>query len=225
MPLSQSKEATKEFVSFLESHLITIHPGYQRNQQVKGIRYEYFRELEDDLFSIHSVICIRGTYHHCFCLSVHRTHTFPQLYSPFTIGGRCDHNYTITRACHRDLGLSPIDPVAPFRMSDSHKFRKGADRIILRCTSEAEVRLLPFYHSVWSKTRPSLQALLDFAATTPPDQLASYAAACSIPPHELSCHMLEYRRHHDSLSASQRPSFYAAVTTTIPDTVFGTHLK
>jgi len=219
MQLSQTKEAIKEFVTLLESHLQTIHPAYQRNRQVKGIRHEYYREIEDGLFAIHSVIRIRATFHHCFCLSLHRTHTAPQLYSPFTIGGRCDHNYTITRACHKDLGLSPVDPVSPFRMSDSHQFRPGSDRIIRRCTTEGEARLLPFYRAAWAEIRPSLQALLDYAAATPADQIANTASAYLGARHELSCHMLEFQRLHASVPASQRPAFFAATSMTIPDTI------
>ncbi|RYD67476.1 MAG: hypothetical protein EOP84_30500, partial [Verrucomicrobiaceae bacterium] len=177
MRLSQSQEATKEFIATLESHFATLHPDYQRNRMVKGIRHEYLREIERGLFAIHSVICIRGTYYHCFCLSLHRTHATPYLYSPFTVGGRCDHGYTVTRACHCDLGLSPIDPIAPFRMSDSHKFRVGADHIIQRCLGEAESRLLPYYLSVWGQTRPALQSLLDYATATPPEEISACAAA------------------------------------------------
>lgn len=219
MHLSQTKVSTKEFVAVLESHLITIHPAYRRNREVKGIRHEYVRELEGGLYAIHSVLCKQGTYYHCFCLSLHRTHVAPYLYSPFTIGGRCDHNYTVTTACHRDLGFSPIDPVAPFRMSDSHRFRKGADCIIRRCTSEAESRLLPFYETVWTKTRSALQALLDFASTTPSDQIAPAASAYSGPRHELSCHMIQFRRLHDSLPSAQRPAFFAATVITIPEVI------
>lgn len=182
MRLAQTKEATREFVALLESHLTTIHPDYKRSRHAKGIRYEFIREIGDGLYAIHSVLCMRGRYYHCFCLSEHLGHVGPTLYSPFTIGGRCDHNYSITRACHGDLGLSPVDPVTPFRMSDSHQFRTGADKIVRRCTSEAEARLLPFYQSVWKQTRPVLQEMLDYIAATPADRLASTAATYPGPP-------------------------------------------
>jgi len=219
MHLSQTKDATKDFVALLESHLETIHPAYRRNPKVKGIRHEYFRELKDGLFAIHSVICIKGTYYHCYCLSLHRTHIAPYLYSPFTAGGRCDHNYPVTRACHSDLGLSPIDPVAPFRMSDFHRFRTGADRIIRRCTSEAESRLLPFYKAVWAETRPALRALMDYVSGTPSDEIAATASGYAGPRHELSCHMLDFRRRHTSLSPAQWPAFFAATALTIPEII------
>lgn len=219
MQLAQTKETTKEFVAVLEAHLSTIHPAYQRNQEVKGIRHEYLRELEDGLFAIHSVLCAKGTYYHCFCLSRHRTHPGPYLYSPFTVGGRCDHNYTVTRACHGDLGLSPVDPVAPFLMSCSHRFRKGADQIIRRCTTEAESRLLPYYLSVWSETRDALQALLDYSAANSPDAIVTGAASYPSPRHELSCHMLEFRRLYGALRPDQRCSFFAAIALTIPQVI------
>jgi hypothetical protein len=217
MRLSQTKEATKEFVALFESHIQTIHPEYRRNPKAKGIRHEYIRELGDGLLAIHSAICMKGRYYHCFCLSLHPVHIGPYLYSPFTVGGRCDHGYSVTKACHRDLGLSPTDPIAPFLMSDSHEFRKGADRIIRRCTSEAEARLLPFYQSVRAHTRPALQALLDYAATTPPDLLAATASTYSGPRHELSCHMLEFHRHYTLQAPAQRPAFLAATVDAIPE--------
>ena len=219
MQLSQTKEVAKEFVAVFEAHLSTIHPAYQRNREVKGIRHEYVREIESGLFSVHSVLCIRGTYYHCFCLSRHHSHPGPHLYSPFTVGGRCDHNYSVTRACHRDLGLSPVDPVAPFRMSDSHRFRNGADQIIRRCTTEAESRLLPYYLSVWAETRDALQALLDYSAATSPDVIAACAEAYPNPRNELSCHMLEFRRLHDALRPEQRSAFFAAIVLTIPQVI------
>lgn len=219
MSLSQSKEATKRFVNLYETHLATIHPAYQRNPQVKGIRHEYFRQLEDGLLAVHSVICMKGTYYHCFCLSLHRKPLAPFLYSPFTVGGRCDHNYTVTSACHRDLGLSPVHPVAPFRMSDTHMFRTGAERIIERCTTEAEARLLPFYQAAWNETRPALQALLDYASTTPVAQIAVDASAYLGERHELPCHMLEFQRLHSSLPSDQRIPFFAATTMAIPEII------
>jgi hypothetical protein len=210
---------TKDFVALLESHLATIHPGYQRSRPVKGIRHEYIRELQAGLFAIHSVICIKGTYYHCFCVSRHRAPVGRYLYSPFTAGGRCDHNYTVTRACHRDLGLSPTSLIAPFRMSDSHRFRSGADQIVGRCLTEAEARLLPFYLSAWSAVGPMLQALLDFYATTSTDAIAAHAATYPGPSHELSCHMLEFGRLHDALRPDQRPAFFAATAITIPEVI------
>lgn len=219
MRISQSKDVTKEFIALLESHLKTIHPNYQRNPKVKGIRHEYYREIEDGLFAVHSVICIRATFHHCFCLSLHRTHPSPLLYSPFTVGGRSDHNYAITKACHIDIGLNPVDPLSPFRMSDSHQFRSGSDRIVRRCTSEAEARLLPFYQSVWTKAKPALQALVDYYITTSADHLAEAASAYNGSRHELSCHMMDFQRLHSSLTPTQRSSFFAATILTIPDVI------
>ena len=219
MKPAQGKIATNEFVALTESHLATIHPAYQRNRLVKGIRHEYMRELQAGLFAIHSVICIKGTYHHCFCLFRHQVPVPPCLYSPFTAGGRCDHNYTVTTACHRDLGLSPTDPAEPFRMSASHRFRSGADQIIRRCLTEAEARLLPFYLSVWNAVQPKLEALLDFCATTSTDAIAAHAATYPGPHHALSCHMLEFRRLHDALRPDQRPAFFAATAITIPEAI------
>jgi hypothetical protein len=219
MRLSQPKETTKEFLALLESHLVSIHPSYRRNPKVKGIRHEYHRELEDGLFAIHSVICIRATFHHCFCLSLHHTPVGPYLYSPFTIGGRSDHNYTITSACHRDLGLSPVDPVSPFRMSDSHRFRTGADRIIRRCTSEAEARLLPAYLTMWSQSKPPLRSLIDYYTATPPEQMDAAASGYTRPRHELSCHMVEFQRIYSSLPLSLVSAFFAATILTIPEVV------
>jgi hypothetical protein len=219
MRLSQPKEATKEFTALLEAQLGSINPAYCRNPKVKGIRQEYLRELGDGLFAIHSVICIRGTFHHCFCLSLHHSPVGPHLYSPLTIGGRCDHNYTITKACHRDLGLSPVDPVSPFRMSDSHQFRTGADRIIRRCTAEAESRLLPAYLDIWSQTLPALRGLLDYYMATPAGRIDEEASTYPGPRQELSCHTIQFQHIYSSLLPSQTSAFFAATIQTIPDVI------
>jgi hypothetical protein len=162
MHLAQSKETTAQFLAVLTQHLKQVNPGYMRNKHAKGIRYEFLREVEPGVYASHNVICERGTYYHGFCLTLHRHVPKLALYSPFTIGGRFNHNYSVNRAFQQDLGRSPTDPVSPFRLSDSHRFRPGTEGIIHRCTAEAEAHLLPYYLSVWQRSRPALDALLAF---------------------------------------------------------------
>lgn len=218
MRLSQTKEATKEFNAFMNSHMPTIHPDYNRSRGAKGIRYEYIREVEEGLYAIHSALCKRGMYHHCFCLSMHAAHAGPNLYSPFTIGGRCDHNYTILHGCRRDLGLVGAEPGHPYRLSTSHQWRKGADDIIRRCTSEAERLLLPHYRSVWLETRPILQAMIVYAKATPPEQLQEVAATYTGSRFGMACHMLEFRELYRSVPQNQREAFVAALVLQLPET-------
>ena len=67
---------------------------------------------------------------------------------------------------HNHLGRSPVDPVNPFLMSDSHEFRKGAEKIIRRCTSEAENYVLPQYLEMWKRYEPGLSKIINYALDT-----------------------------------------------------------
>jgi hypothetical protein len=218
MRLSQTKEATKEFIAFMNSHMPMIHPDYKRSRAAKGIRHEYIREVDEGLYAIHSTLCKQGVYHHCFCLSMHAAHAGSNLYSPFTIGGRSDHNYSILEGCRRDLGLVGAEPGHPYRLSTSHQWRKGADDIIRRCTSEAERLLLPYYRSVWLETRPILQAMIVYARSTPPEQLAEMASTYTGSRFGMACHMLEFRELYRSVPQNQREAFVAALVLHLPET-------
>ena len=154
MRLSQPKGEASEFQAMLEAALKDIHPDYERNKAVRGIRTEYLREVVRVVFASHNALCMKGTYYHCFCITLHQELPTPFLHSPFTAGGRFDHNQNVNMAIQRDLGRHVL-------LSSSHKFRKGCERIIPRCTAEAEALLLPHYLSVFDQSRDALIALAE----------------------------------------------------------------
>lgn len=154
MRLSQPKGEASEFQAMLEAALCDIHPDYQRNKVVRGIRTEYIREVIPGVFASHNALCMKGTYYHGFCITLHRELPTPYLHSPFTAGGRFDRNRSVNMAIQRDLGRHVI-------LSDSHQFRKGCERIIPRCTFEAEALLLPHYLSVFERSKNALVTLAE----------------------------------------------------------------
>jgi hypothetical protein len=161
MRLSQPKGEAAEFQALLEATVGDIHPGYERNRTVRGVRTEYLRELEPGVYASHNAYCKKGTYYHCFCITLHRELPTPYLHSPFTAGGRFDHNRSVNMAIQRDVGRHVI-------VSDSHQFRKGCERIISRCTAEAEALLLPHYCSVLDGARDALRSLAKLVASDSP---------------------------------------------------------
>jgi len=161
MRLSQLIGEAAEFQALLETALSDVHPDYKRNKVVRGVRTEYLRELEPGVFASHNAYCRKGTYYHGFCITLHRELPTPYLNSPFTAGGRFDHNRSVNMAIQRDLGRHVV-------ISDSHKFRKGCERIITRCTCEAEAILLPHYYSVFEGAREALGSLASLVASDSP---------------------------------------------------------
>lgn len=152
MRFSQPKGEATEFLSLFEGILHEINPEYERNISARGLRSEFLREVTRGVFASHNVYCIRGRYHHCFCLTLHRELPKPYLLSPFTVGGRFDRNHCINMAFQRDLKQHII-------LSDSHEFRKGCDRIMRRCSIEAETHLLPHYLSIFRESKDALLLL------------------------------------------------------------------
>ncbi len=116
--MAQNKGEAAQFLRTFGDILTSLHSNYKRNTLVRGVRTEYLREIEQGLFISQNVYCRSGTYYHCFCLTLHKELPKPYLLSPFTVGGRFDHNYQIQRAVSEYLGHHVIP-------SCSHNFRSS----------------------------------------------------------------------------------------------------
>jgi len=209
MRLSQPRGEAAEFQAMLEAALATIHPDYTRNKSVRGVRTEYLRELAPGLYASHNAYCLKGRYYHGFCVTLHRELPTPYLHSPFIAGGRFDHNHAINLAIQRDLGTHII-------LSDSHEFRRGCDRIISRCTSEAEKILLPHYMSVFDGAKDALKSLAEFVASDvdiPDQQDAIRGFGWSIG--NLDCDMSKFAKMY--ADQSDRASFIRAIVASKPE--------
>ena len=156
MRMKQEKGEAKEFQKNFEQILQSIHPSYQRNTNVKGIRTEFLRELEPGVFVSQSTLCKRGTYYHCFALTLSKEILGSSLFSPFVAGVRCDHSYDITNSLTKVTGEHIL-------LSCSHSYRKGWDGIAERCAKRAEEELLPFYQNVFYRSKIALKQLLYFS--------------------------------------------------------------
>lgn len=181
-----------------EITLRNLHPDYKRNKVVRGIRTEYVREVALGVYASHNVLCLKGRYYHGFCITLHLELPNPYLHSPFTVGGRLDHNQSVNRAIQRDLERHMI-------LSDSHQFRKGSERIITRCTTEAEALLLPHYLSTFERSRNALLALAECVVGDTPiiadrEAIKGYGATLA----DWDCDMLRFselfqKNHQESL--------------------------
>lgn len=192
MRLSQPKGEASDFQAMLEAALNKIHPEYSRNKSVRGVRTEFLREIETGVYASHNVYCKKGTYYHAFCITLQRDLPTPYLNSPFTAGGRFDHNRAVNMAIQRDVGRHII-------LSDSHQFRKGCERIIARCSAEAEKILLPYYYTVFQRSRKALNelavALMNYHELPDPDETIT-GSGWSIG--DLDCDMDRFRELYES---------------------------
>jgi hypothetical protein len=101
------------------------------------------------------------------------------LNSPFWLGARFDHDHTIFLAFERDLGLPVRGPGAISGLHSTHRWRKGTDDIVRRCTANAEKYLAPQYLAELRRAGPPLLDVVRFLCENPgilDDQrfLASY---------------------------------------------------
>jgi hypothetical protein len=161
MRLSQAPGEAAEFIDIFGELVREVHPDYERNKAARGVRAEYCREIAPGVYASHNAYCKKGRYHHGFCLTLHKELPTPYLLSPFSVGGRFDHNHGVNMAFQLDLKRHIL-------LSDSHAYRKGFEEIIRRCVSEAEAQLLPHYVSVLAECRAALVPLAMLVAGKAP---------------------------------------------------------
>ena len=209
MRLSQPKGEATEFQAMFEAALKEIHPDYELNKIVRGVRTEFLRELAPNLYASHNAYCKKGRYYHGFCITLHRDLPTPYLHSPFTAGGRFDHNHSINIAIQRDLSTHII-------LSDSHEFRKGCDRIISRCTAEAEKILLPHYMGVFDRAKHALRLLAEMVASDidisePEEVIRGFGWSIG----DLDCNMIKFSEMFAEQSG--REPFLRAIVASKPE--------
>lgn len=200
MRLSQAPGEAAKFLEIFGELAREVHPDYECNKAVRGIRSEYCREIAPGVYISHNAYCSKGRYQHGFCLTLHRELSTPYLLSPFTMGGRFDHNHGVGLAFQRDLKRHvPI--------SDSHEYRKGFDRIVRGCLAAAEDQLLPHYLSIYESCRSSLIPLAEFIvgeAPIPDTKEDVRGGGWLIGP--LDCNMPQYHEFYEAAGA-ERESF------------------
>ncbi len=161
MRLSQAPGEAAEFLQIFGAIAQETHADYAHNALARGVRTEFCREVATGIYASHNAYCKKGRYYHGFCLTLHKDLPNPYLHSPFTAGGRFDHNHSVSMAFQRDLKEH-------ITLSDSHSYRSGFEQIVRRCMAEAESQLLPHYLAVFNSSRESLKALADLIASETP---------------------------------------------------------
>lgn len=197
MRLSQAPGEAAEFLDAFGELVRKVHPDYERNKVVRGVRSEYCREVAPGVYVSHNAYCKKGRYHHGFCLTLHTELPTPYLLSPFTLGGRFDHNHGVNMAFQRDLERHIL-------LSDSHEYRKGFDRIVLRCAEEAEAQLLPHYLSVFDSCREALIPLAELiAGEAPIPDTKEDVRGGGWLIGQLDCNMSQYRELYEAAGATR----------------------
>lgn len=161
MSSSRPKDEARDFAAMFGEIAVSLNPQYTANRAAKGAYCEFIREVSPGIYASHNSTYSRGTYYHCFCLALHLELSTPWLKSPFVVGGRFSHNQTVSHDFIHYLGRDSNDPANPFRLSDSHSFRKGCDQIIARCCTEAEQHLIPNFIRVYDAAREALLELCE----------------------------------------------------------------
>ena len=210
MRMSQAKGEPAEFLNLFGEIVNAVHPAYARNMNVRGVRTEFLREVIPGVYASHNVYCRKGTYHHGFCITLHKELPTPYLNSPFTLGGRFDHNLCVNKAIRRDLGRHML-------LSDTHNFRKGCEGIITRCLSLAESSLLPHYISSFNASKNALWPLVEliFGETAIPEVTQRIRGSGY---HILGqdCDMLEFTRMFQTITGD-RMAFLNAILASKPE--------
>jgi hypothetical protein len=145
---SESTLFAEEFGEILKG----IDNRYVRNKKIRANRTEFLKEVRPGLFASQNVLRKRDRYYHCFCLTAHKDVVGPSVHSPFEVGGRFDHNFTIQRGMVALVGHHLL-------LSDSHEKRIGWKGIAERCSLRAEESLLPHYLSIFDDAREALHHL------------------------------------------------------------------
>lgn len=163
--MSQAPDEAAEFQRVFARIVKEANPNYERNTLARGVRLEYLREIAPGVFASHNVLCKKGTYYHGFAVTLHKELPAPYLLSPFTIGGRFDHNNSAKLAYFRDVEPNKKWPFGSLNFTDSHNFRKGWEAIAEKCTRIAEEKMLPHYHSKINKYKEPLLRLVQKAVS------------------------------------------------------------
>jgi hypothetical protein len=159
--MKQASGEAAEFQQRFEQIVKDLHPDYERNKLVRGIRLEFLRELLPGVFASHNALCKKGTYFHGFCITLHREFPGPYLISPLVIGGRFNHNNSTKLAYFRDIEPTRKWPFGESNFTDSHSYRTGWDGIVQKCTRVAEERMLPHYLAKVMQNKEPLLHILE----------------------------------------------------------------
>lgn len=174
---SESTLFAEEFGKILKG----IDNRYMRNKKIRANRTEFLKEVRPGLFASQNVLRKRDRFYHCFCLTAHKDVVGPYLHTPFQVGGRFDHNFTIQRGMVALVGHHLL-------LSASHEKRIGWKGIAERCSSRAEESLLPHYLSIFDDSRHALHHLARYISendiSAPEDSSFVYSV--------IDCDMIEY---------------------------------
>ena len=150
-----------------EETMQRIHSDYALSEQFRGRLVECVREHETGLFISQNCVRMHDSYRHCFCvLLTGRKLSGVLSSSPFELGSRFDHNYTISHAYNRDYRAGAKWRVAAKEWHSNYRLTaRGTWQWVERTANSAERFLLPTYvNRLYQGAGRVLQLLRDAAA-------------------------------------------------------------
>jgi hypothetical protein len=137
---------TAKWAKFFEQNLRRVHPDYRPNKHYGGRLLECIREGVTGLFLSQNCIRVHDTYRQCFAVLLTTSKLGPALFSPFVLGSRFDHNYTVSHAYHQDYRPGDTWDVAPKEWHSEHRAtEREAQEWVEHCARSAEEFLFPLY--------------------------------------------------------------------------------
>jgi hypothetical protein len=139
--------------------LQSLNSSYRINRNIKGRFMEFVRTDESGMLFSHNFIKIRDSYYYSAGLLLDEQPT-TLLNHCLLIGSRFDHNRTIWRQYHDDLGLRRGDPGCPSGIWSFGPWRSNTMSLLPRGMEVVETHLLPFYHQVARNGKMHLAGVL-----------------------------------------------------------------
>jgi hypothetical protein len=150
--------------------LQSLNSSYCINRNIKGRFMEFVRTDESGILFSHNFIKIRDSYYYSAGLLLDAQST-TLLNHCLLIGSRFDHNRTIWRQYHDDLGLRRGEPGCPSGIWSFGPWRSNTMSLLSRGMEVVETHLLPFYRQVAKDGKIRLANVLSVA-----DQILSSIA-------------------------------------------------
>lgn len=142
--------------------LQSLNSSYRINRNIKGRFMEFVRTDESGALFSHNFIKIRDSYYYSAGLLLDEQPT-TLLNHCLLIGSRFDHNRTIWRQFHDDLGLRRGDLGCPSGIWSFGPWRSNTMSLLSRGMEVVETHLLPFYRQIAKDGKMRLAVLLSVA--------------------------------------------------------------
>jgi hypothetical protein len=140
------KLSPAKWAEAFEQTLQRVNPDYRLNKDYRKQLLECIRQDAAALFLSQNCVRINDNYSHCFAILLTSARLSLVLRTPFVLGSRFDHNYTIAHAYNRDYRAGMKWHVAPQEWHSNYRATIRGTRQWGETTARsAEEHLYPLY--------------------------------------------------------------------------------